>query len=213
MIGENIKKARKAKGIKQNELADMVEITKGAMSKIESGANIPTITTVKTIANVLGISLDIILNDNVKQVAKIPIVGEASCGLPISNNHQGDNQFCNYSGEHYNHNLYCVIASGDSMSPEIEDGDEIICDPTVKPIHGDLVHYVINNESAIKLYVVDEEANIVQFVPYNPDNNFKTKTIRLDDDEAKNLSIAKVVSVNKLKFNNRLARLKIVGRA
>lgn len=145
-----------------------------------------------------------------KSVIKIPIIGEASCGLPIINNNQENGKFCNYNGEHYNHNLYCVIACGDSMSPEIEDGDEVICDPTITIQHGDLVHYTINNESAIKLYIEDKEANIIQFVPYNSNDIFKTKTLRLDEEE--DVRIAKVVSVNKLKINNRSARLKLIGR-
>ncbi len=61
--------------------------------------------------------------------------------------------------------------------------------------------------------MVDKEAYIMQFVPYNSNDNFKTKTIRLDDEETlEKLSYHKVVSVNKLKFNNRTTRLKMIGR-
>ena len=53
----------------------------------------------------------------------------------------------------------------------------------------------------------------MQFVPYNSSETFKTKTIRLDDEETlAKLTYHKVVSVNKLKFNNRAARLKLIGR-
>jgi SOS-response transcriptional repressor LexA len=99
------------------------------------------------------------------------------------------------------------------MSPEIEDGDEVICDPDVDVQNGDMVHYTIGNEEAIKIYVRDEDAFILQFVPYNQSGTFKTRTIRLDDEEANEVKISKVVSVNKLKFNNRAARLKMIGRA
>ena len=99
------------------------------------------------------------------------------------------------------------------MAPEIEDGDEIICNPDIEPKNGDMVHYKLFGESAIKVYFFDEEVNIVQFIPYNPSENFKTKTIRLDDDIANELKISKVVAVNKLKFNNRLSRLKLIGKA
>jgi SOS-response transcriptional repressor LexA len=99
------------------------------------------------------------------------------------------------------------------MSPEIEDGDQVICDPTAEILNGDIVHYRIGGESAIKVYVKDEEAFIVQFIPYNTTDNFKTKTIRLDDDLVEQLYIAKVVAINKVKFNNRNARLRLIGRS
>lgn len=154
-----------------------------------------------------------LIDDNVVSANKVPIFGETSCGDPISSQRQIANKTCGYNGEYWHKDLYCVIACGDSMASEIEDGDEIICDPRIAPQHGDLVHYVIHGESAVKLYIIDEEANIIQFVPYNQSPTFKTKTIRMDDDEISDLKITKVVSVNKLKFNNRLARLKLVGRA
>jgi hypothetical protein len=69
------------------------------------------------------------------------------------------------------------------------------------------------DENAIKVLAIDKEAHIMQFVPYNSSETFKTKTIRLDDEETlAKLTYHKVVSVNKLKFNNRAARLKLIGR-
>lgn len=143
-------------------------------------------------------------------VKKIKIVGTASCGGADINHYQSSGS-ATYNGDFYTDKLYCVVANGDSMSPEIEDGDEIICDPEIKVQNGDMVHYTIGDESAIKIFVKDEDAYIVQFVPYNQTEIFKTRTIRLDDDIE--VKIAKVVAVNKLKFNNRHARLKMIGRA
>jgi len=60
-------------------------------------------------------------NDDKKPVAKIKVVGTASCGAPDGNHFFDD-------------------GNGDSMSPEIEDGDEIVCDPDVEPQNGDIVH-------------------------------------------------------------------------
>jgi SOS-response transcriptional repressor LexA len=154
-----------------------------------------------------------LLDDNLKSVMNVPVIGETSCGAAIGSSFQDVGRTCYYRGDMFHNDLYCVIASGDSMAPEIEDGDEIVCDPRVKPAHGDLVHYLIHGESAVKVYVVDNDAHIVQFVPYNSSETFKTRTIRLDDEEAGELKIVKVVAVNKLKFNNKSARLKLIGRA
>ena len=154
-----------------------------------------------------------LLDDTLKPIMTVPVIGETSCGSTIGSSFQDIGRTCYYRGDIFHPDLYCVIASGDSMAPEIEDGDEIVCDPRVKPAHGDLVHYTIHGGSAVKVYVIDNEANIIQFVPYNPSDTFKTRTVRLDDEEASDLKIVKVVAVNKLKFNNKSARLKLIGRA
>ena len=170
---------------------------------------------IKGLSEALGVSTTYFFEDDEKKpVSKIQVVGTASCGAAEANMNYENSRTCYYNGEYYKDSLYCVIANGDSMSPEIEDGDEIICDPDVEPQHGDIVHYTIDGESAVKVYVKDEEAYLIQFIPYNSNEHFKTKTVRLDDTETMDrLKISKVVAVNKLKFNNRSSRLRLIGRA
>ncbi|WP_345985294.1 S24 family peptidase [Sulfurimonas sp. HSL-1656] len=153
-------------------------------------------------------------SEHMSEVSLIPVVGTADCGGGDVNHLQDRSRVCYYNGEYYSDKLYCVIASGDSMSTFIDNGDEVICDPTVVPESGDIVHYRIGNESAIKVFVFDQEANMVQFVPINSSDTFKTKTIRLDTegDIFDELFMAKVVAVNKLCFSNRSAILKMIGR-
>lgn len=213
-FGELLKKARKKMGYSQEELAKLVGVNRVAITNYELNKNTPTHSNLKKIVSVLGLSSDYFSDEqSLKPVAKVPVIGETSCGSPISSSFQDHGRTCYYRGDVTHPDLYCVIASGESMAPEIEDGDEIICDPRVKVQHGDLVHYEIHGESAVKLYTIDEEANIIQFVPYNPSPDFRVRTVRLDDEEAEELKIVKVVSVNKLKFNNRTARLKLIGRS
>ncbi len=59
MIATNIKKFRKKKGLSQDKLAKLADVTHTTLVKLESGANNnPTIKTLKKIANALGVSLD-----------------------------------------------------------------------------------------------------------------------------------------------------------
>ena len=213
-FAENLKTFMKLKKITANEIADKVGVTRGTVTHWSNGLRFPKDDiTIKALAEALGVSEQDLFNDSQKPVARIPIIGEASCGMPINDNMQITDSYCLYRGDFWNKSLYCVIATGDSMAPEIEHGDEVVCDPTVKPTSGDIVHYKIGDESAIKVFVEDIEANIIQFIPYNPGESFKIKTVRLDDFEAESVQIAKVVAINKLKFNNRAARLKLIGRA
>jgi len=207
------------KKIKQKDIVEYLNEPQGTVAKWLSENEkirheIPLSILIK-LASLLNISTDYLLgiNGDRTKVKTIPIIGTTSCGGLDMNHLQEDGRVTYYNGDSYNIHLYSVIANGDSMSPEIEDGDEIVCDPNIEPQNGDMVHYTLGDESAVKIYFKDEDAFIIQFIPYNPHEHFKTKTIRLDDDEAHEVKISKVVSVVKLKFNNRSSRLKLVGKA
>jgi transcriptional regulator with XRE-family HTH domain len=59
MLGKNIKKYRQAKGLSQDKLAKLADVTYTTLVKIESGANSnPTIKTLKKISDALRVSLD-----------------------------------------------------------------------------------------------------------------------------------------------------------
>lgn len=213
-FADNLKRFMKQNKLTANEIAEQLGLTRAAVTNWSNGIRFPKDDeTIKALAKILRVGVDdLFADEDRKPVAKIPIIGETSCGAAISSSFQDIGRTCYYRGDFFSPDLYCVIASGDSMAPEIEDGDEIVCDPRVNPSHGDLVHYTIHGESAVKVYVVDTDANLAQFVPYNPSDTFKTRTIRLDDEEASDLKVVKVVAVNKLKFNNKSARLKLIGR-
>lgn len=214
-IGSKIKEILDFKGIKQKKFAEMInETTVNVNRYINEQRQIPN-SLLPTIAKELNISIDELLDGEIieRKVSLVPVIGTASCGGTEINHLQDENKKAYYNGDFWKQSLYCVIANGDSMSPEIDDGDEVIIDPDVPCQHGDMVYYKIDDESAIKVLAIDKEAHIMQFVPYNSSETFKTKTIRLDDEETiERLTYHKVVSVNKLKFNNRAARLKLIGR-
>ncbi len=59
MIGDNVRKFRKKKGISQEKLARQADISLNTLTKIESGfAKKPTIQTVIKLAEALEISID-----------------------------------------------------------------------------------------------------------------------------------------------------------
>lgn len=214
-IGSKIKEILDLKKIKQKKFAEMInETTVNVNRYLNEQRQIPN-SLLPIIARELNISIDELLDSEIveRKVSLVPVIGTASCGGTEINHLQDENKQAYYNGDFWKKSLYCVIANGDSMSPEIDDGDEVIIDPDVSCQHGDMVYYKIDGESAIKVLAIDKEAYIMQFVPYNSSETFKTKTIRLDDEETiERLTYHKVVSVNKLKFNNRAARLKLIGR-
>jgi len=59
MLAENIKKLRTKKGLSQEKLARLADISTATLVKIEAGAaKEPTITTVTKLATALGVGLD-----------------------------------------------------------------------------------------------------------------------------------------------------------
>lgn len=59
MLSENIKRLRKRKGMSQDKLAKLADVTHTTLVKLESGVNDnPTVKTLKKIANALEIGLD-----------------------------------------------------------------------------------------------------------------------------------------------------------
>ncbi|OGE84041.1 MAG: hypothetical protein A3B10_04240 [Candidatus Doudnabacteria bacterium RIFCSPLOWO2_01_FULL_44_21] len=63
MIAQNIKKYRKKKGISQDKLSKLAEVTYNTIIKIESGATLnPRVETLNAIAKALGVTVDNLLN-------------------------------------------------------------------------------------------------------------------------------------------------------
>lgn len=65
MLAKNIKKLRARKGLSQEKLARLADISNNTLIKIEQGiARKPTITTIAKIASVLEISIDELVGEN-----------------------------------------------------------------------------------------------------------------------------------------------------
>lgn len=66
MLGDKIKLYRENKKMTQNDLADILEVSSGTISKYESGALEPNIESLKKLADFFGITIDEILKDEEK---------------------------------------------------------------------------------------------------------------------------------------------------
>lgn len=64
-IGQRIKIARIKKGITQEAVADLIDITPAHMSNVETGKTKVSLPTLIEIANALSVSVDVLLCDNI----------------------------------------------------------------------------------------------------------------------------------------------------
>jgi len=104
-------------------------------------------------------------NDEIK-VKYIPLIGIASCGVPnIAYN--DDIEYIPVNPELAREGVYAVKAEGESMLPDIKEGDVIICDKNMECNNGDIVHYTtIDGESGLKKYLIDDKG-VVTLMPIN----------------------------------------------
>jgi len=183
-IGDEIKKARKKKGLSQEALATLMELNRVAISNYENNKNHPTFENIEKLSEILGIDL----GTNKKIVTKIvPLIGNASCGIPT------DFDLNTYEpiaipADMYKTDMYAVKAIGNSMSPKINEGDIVFCCPGTQVDNGNIVHYTLDGEAGIKKYKINEKQTIISLVPLNQD--YDIITIHCDDNV--NLSMSKV---------------------
>ena len=69
LLGENIQRVRKFRGMNQQELADAIGINMQSLSKIERGVNFPTFDTLKKITSVLGVTPNELLSGEWKNTS------------------------------------------------------------------------------------------------------------------------------------------------
>lgn len=198
----------------KNGISTSIDVVKSWFRKDINARSVPELNKIVLISKMFNISSDELISNtkNIYQNIKfVPIVGSASCGIPLPNSYQDieNKAFC--KSEIWHSDLYAIIANGDSMIPEIDDGDEVICDPKADILSGDIVHYQINDESAIKVFFKDDAIGVIEFVPFNQNGDFKTLKFRIDDDSVY-IRMCKVIAINKSKMNNRQARLKAINR-
>ena len=67
-VGRRIKAARKKKGLTQEQLAEMADLSATHISVIERGVKVPRLDAFVAIANALGVSADTLLVDVVENV-------------------------------------------------------------------------------------------------------------------------------------------------
>lgn len=83
-IGRNVKLARTALGITQSQLAEKLDIESVTVSRIETGAQLPSIDRLEQIADVLKVSLQSLVGDTSKAAAFGGMVAEVTKDLPAS---------------------------------------------------------------------------------------------------------------------------------
>ena len=166
---ENIKNLLQQKNKTKADLARFLEVTPQRLNNWFLRGNIPTDYVIQ-IAKFLNTSVEFLNNNNDKipLTHYLPIIGEASCGVPT---HQffEDVEMYPVSEDMYRNSRYIVRAVGDSMLPKIKNGDLVLCDKEAQIDNNSIIHYTINNEESGIKKAVYKDGKLFMLMPLNPD--------------------------------------------
>ncbi|WP_245601448.1 XRE family transcriptional regulator [Mesoaciditoga lauensis] len=202
VIGERIKKLRASKKLKVRELADMLGITQPALSMIEAGRRGISIEIARKLSDIFNVSIDYILGntddptppkkieDKVKlsggsstfsfekiQLKPIPVYDGASAGkIGMFPN---ENEIVEYATIPVDSpGKYGVIVHGNSMEPEISDGDIVIVDAEQDVPNGKKAVVCVDGGILVKvLYRQNGTATLVSLNPKYPPIIIKSSEI------------------------------------
>ena len=149
----NIKKLREKKGIKQDELAKLLNVTQGAVSGWETGRYNVDNEKLKAIANILQTTTDELLGISYPEILPVelkrfPMLGTIAAGEPIIANEEYDiyiSADANIQAD------FCLQVRGDSMiNARICDGDIVFIKRQPDVNNGQIAAVLIGDEVTLK---------------------------------------------------------------
>ncbi len=188
MFGLNLKKLREDAGLSQEQLGEIIGVSKSTIGMYEQGKRMPNTNTIlKDIASYFGVSIDYLVGFNNTESStesnteddlsrfglrpvsrrKIPMIGKIACGEPI----MCDEAYETFvdAGTDINAD-FCVVAQGDSMiNARILDGDIVFLRQQEMVENGEIAAVIVNDsEVTLKRFFYYPELNQVVLQPENP---------------------------------------------
>lgn len=154
-VGERIKWKMKEKGISQNGLARLAQLSQSGLSSIINGASSPKENTLKAIAGALGCSMSDLMGEEdglpsglLRMIhGAVPLVGEIACGTPITAEENLEGKVDLPEGVRADFALRC---KGNSMVPLFHDGDLVLIRQQDDADDGKIAAVLIGNEATLK---------------------------------------------------------------
>jgi repressor LexA len=168
---DHLRAARKAKGFTQEKMAGLISVSRQAYSTYETGTRDPDTQTLFLIANVLGVSVDYLLDK--KQQAQnsstrlIPLLGTVPAGTPIEAIEDIEDYIDIYPRFVKHGELFALRVQGDSMEPDLHHGDIVIIEKQEFVENGDVAVVRVNGED-VTLKRVKLTARGLMLIPSNP---------------------------------------------
>ena len=177
ILGDNIKKYRKASSYTQKDLANLLKVKPTTVASWEQGRNKPLMDKVTKLTNIFGVSLtDLVGSDQENEVTDyfskkprmVPLLGTIAMGAPITAEQNIEKYIPEYMMDRYaDDTLFALRCQGDSMYPLIPNGAIAIIRQQTDVENGEIAAVLINGEATLKKVLHVGKAVVLQ--PANPE--------------------------------------------
>ena len=183
-IGRRITRARMAASLTKKELADKVRLAPSTIGRYEEGSiGKPKLPVIYMLAEVLGVNAHWLLCispfideedmvqehkriENSTQAVRIPLIGRVVAGSPL----EAVENLVGYEDVSFNlarlGDLFALLVKGNSMAPQICDGDVVIIKKQQTVESGDIAVVLVGNADATLKKVKVSETGIT-LIAYN----------------------------------------------
>lgn len=186
ILGDNIKKYRKASSYTQKDLANLLKVKPTTVASWEQGRNKPLMDKVTKLTNIFGVSLtDLVGSDQENEVTDyfskkprmVPLIGTIAMGAPITAEQNIEKYIPEYMMDRYaDDTLFALRCKGNSMYPLIPDGAIATIRQQSDVEDGEIAAVLINGEATLKRVLHIGKTVVLR--PANPEY----KDIILDKD-------------------------------
>lgn len=176
-LGRKLKELRLRKGMSQEEVSKVLGIKRATISNYEQGRTSPDLDGLTAFAKYFGVTTDYLIYNDLQPISKektfkVPVLGRIPAGIPVSAIETiiGWEDLpieMKTSGD-----FFALEVSGESMTPQIKDGDHVILRQQSYADNGDIVAVRINGYDATLKRIKKVQGGLL-LIPNNP--NFETK--------------------------------------
>lgn len=177
ILGDNIKKYRKASSYTQKDLANLLKVKPTTVASWEQGRNKPLMDKVTKLTNIFGVSLtDLVGSDQENEVTDyfsqkprmVPLLETIAMGAPITAEQNIEKYIPEYMMDRYaDDTLFALRCQGDSMYPLIPNGAIAIIRQQTDVENGEIAAVLINGEATLKKVLHVGKAVVLR--PANPE--------------------------------------------
>lgn len=166
---ERLKAARKSRGFTQEQLANLISVSRQAYSTYETGTRDPDTQTLFQIAQNLEVSVDYLLGKKPQTNERwlIPLLGSVPAGTPIEAIEDFEEYIDIYPDFVKHGELFALRVQGDSMEPDLRSGDIAIVEKQEYIENGDIAVVRVNGEDATLKRVKATDKGLM-LIPSNP---------------------------------------------
>ena len=196
-VGKRLRVLREDLGLKQDSLADLLDVNRASISLYESNKRTPSQKILMKYADIFDVSTDYILKGHQTPVEgqdyiTINVYGSIPAGIPIEAIEDiSDTEDLSLKEYDRSKEYLGLVVEGDSMYPKYLDGDTIIIEKTPDCESGtDAAVYVNGYDVTLKTLIKNDDGTIT-LRPINP--NYSPRTYGPDDDPVSVLGVVKEI--------------------